>query len=191
MGGTHTQINRNENPLLHWRLTTSSCLKRGSTLFARHTVCLLPSFLLNYNLSPPKNDNPEPAQPPQLVILLHEFEQFDPAVIQDLFYICRCACIPSSRNCLVKNILISLHIPRLPLIFILSLSSPPVPPPAPSLSSSSTPAPPPTPTYLNLTYPRTTLALLRVQNFTVPSGLDVLDIILTKVRVLAFEADGR
>lgn len=31
----------------------------------------------------------EPAQPPQLVVLLHEFEQFDPAVIQDLFYICR------------------------------------------------------------------------------------------------------
>lgn len=27
--------------------------------------------------------------PPQLVVLLHEFEQFDPAVIQDLFYICR------------------------------------------------------------------------------------------------------
>lgn len=33
------------------------------------------------------SDGPEP--PPQLVVFLHEFEQFDEAVIQDLFYICR------------------------------------------------------------------------------------------------------
>lgn len=33
------------------------------------------------------SEGPEP--PPQLVVFLHEFEQFDEAVIQDLFYICR------------------------------------------------------------------------------------------------------
>jgi origin recognition complex subunit 3 len=33
------------------------------------------------------SEGPEP--PPQLVIFLHEFEQFDEAVIQDLFCICR------------------------------------------------------------------------------------------------------
>jgi hypothetical protein len=33
------------------------------------------------------SQGPEP--PPQLVIFLHEFEQFDEAVIQDLFCICR------------------------------------------------------------------------------------------------------
>jgi origin recognition complex subunit 3 len=60
----------------------------------------------------------------------------------------------------------SLHIPHLPLIFILSLSSPPAP----------------SPSYLHLTYPRATLALLRVQDFVVPSGIDILNDILTKVR---------
>ena len=33
--------------------------------------------------------------PPQLVVFLHEFEQFDEAVVQDLFYICRQARISS------------------------------------------------------------------------------------------------
>ncbi len=33
------------------------------------------------------SEGPEP--PPQLVVFLHEFEQFDQAVVQDLFYICR------------------------------------------------------------------------------------------------------
>ena len=33
------------------------------------------------------SEGPEP--PPQLVVFLHEFEQFDEGVIQDLFYICR------------------------------------------------------------------------------------------------------
>lgn len=32
--------------------------------------------------------------PPQLVVFFHEFEQFDEAVIQDLFYICRQARTP-------------------------------------------------------------------------------------------------
>ncbi|KIM92135.1 hypothetical protein PILCRDRAFT_810149 [Piloderma croceum F 1598] len=98
----------------------------------------------------------EPGTPPQLVVLLHDFEQFDPVVIQDLFYIC------------------SLHVPSLPLIFILSLSSPPTP----------------SPSYLHLTYPRATLALLRVENFAVPSGPGVLDDILTKTMFdVGFEQD--
>ncbi|KAJ7499463.1 hypothetical protein FB451DRAFT_1205523 [Mycena latifolia] len=43
---------------------------------------------------------------PTLVVLLHEFEQFDASVVQDMFYIC------------------SLHVSRLLLAFILSLSTP-------------------------------------------------------------------
>ncbi|KZP30851.1 hypothetical protein FIBSPDRAFT_814660 [Athelia psychrophila] len=84
--------------------------------------------------------------PPQLVVLLHDFEQFEPAVIQDVFYIC------------------SLHVPRLPLVFVLSLSPPP----------------PASQSYIHLTYPRSTLALLRVQNVTVPSGMVVLEEILQR-----------
>lgn len=80
----------------------------------------------------------------KLVVLLHDFEQLDPIVVQDLFYIC------------------SLHVPRLPLVFILSLSS---------LSS---------PSYLHIAYPRSTLALLRVRNFVVPSGPKVLEEVLLK-----------
>ncbi|KAH7928820.1 hypothetical protein BV22DRAFT_1126185 [Leucogyrophana mollusca] len=44
-----------------------------------------------------------------LVVMLHDFEQFEPAVIQDLFEIC------------------SLSIRRLPLVFVLALASPPSP----------------------------------------------------------------
>lgn len=32
--------------------------------------------------------------PPQLVVFLHELEQFDEAIVQDLFYICRQARFP-------------------------------------------------------------------------------------------------
>ncbi|KAJ7633699.1 origin recognition complex subunit 3 N-terminus-domain-containing protein [Mycena rosella] len=85
-------------------------------------------------------DDPRPA----LVVLLHEFEQFDPAVVQDMFYIC------------------SLHVARLPLTFILSLSTP---------SPSS---------YLQASLTRSTLSLLRIYHFAVPSGPDVLDTVLLK-----------
>ncbi|RDB19721.1 Origin recognition complex subunit 3 [Hypsizygus marmoreus] len=84
------------------------------------------------------------AAQPKLVVLLHDFEQLDMLVIQDLFYIC------------------SLHIQRLPLVFIISLSSPSYP------------------SYLHVTYPRSTLALLRVRNFAVPSGKRVLEEVLLK-----------
>ncbi|KAI0088263.1 origin recognition complex subunit 3 N-terminus-domain-containing protein [Irpex rosettiformis] len=45
-------------------------------------------------------------QPPQLVVVLHNFEQLDPSVMQDVFYIC-------SKN-----------IPHLPLVFLLDSSAP-------------------------------------------------------------------
>ncbi|KAG6902728.1 hypothetical protein C0995_012392 [Termitomyces sp. Mi166 len=79
---------------------------------------------------------------PKLIVLLHDFEQLDPLVIQDIFSIS------------------SLYISRLPLIFTLALSSPA------------------SPSYLHSTYPRSTLALLRFSNYTVPSGAKVLEEIL-------------
>ncbi|KAJ7348983.1 origin recognition complex subunit 3 N-terminus-domain-containing protein [Mycena albidolilacea] len=80
---------------------------------------------------------------PGLVVILHEFEQFDASIVQDMFYIC------------------SLQVARLPLTFILSLS-------APSPAS-----------YLHASFSRSTLAVLRVYHFAVPSGREVLhDVIL-------------
>ncbi|TFK53049.1 hypothetical protein OE88DRAFT_1677789 [Heliocybe sulcata] len=70
----------------------------------------------------------------QLIVVFHQFEQFDSAVLQDLFYIC------------------SLHVPELPFVFIFSLSSQP------------------SPSYLHATYPRDTLALLRVRRVVAPHG---------------------
>ncbi|KIM41529.1 hypothetical protein M413DRAFT_445512 [Hebeloma cylindrosporum] len=80
---------------------------------------------------------------PNLVIVLHEFEQFDPPVMQDIFHIC------------------SGHISRLPIVFLLSMTSP----------SSN---------YLNAAYSRFTMSLLRVRNFTTPSGVRILHTILLK-----------
>ncbi|VDB83183.1 unnamed protein product [Peniophora sp. CBMAI 1063] len=45
----------------------------------------------------------------QLVVFMHDFEQFEPSVVSDLFHIC------------------STLIPDLPLIFVLALASPPAP----------------------------------------------------------------
>ena len=56
----------------------------------------------------------------------------------------------------------SMHVSQIPIVFVLSLSS------------SS-------PEYLQLTYPRSTLALLRVRHFNVPSGISILQEILLKV----------
>ncbi|KAG6856100.1 hypothetical protein H0H87_007436 [Tephrocybe sp. NHM501043] len=79
---------------------------------------------------------------PKLVIILHDFEQLDPLIVQDIFTIS------------------SLYIPRLPLVFILSLSSPAY------LS------------FLHSTYPKATLALLRLSTYAVPSGEKVLEKVL-------------
>ncbi|KAF8191525.1 origin recognition complex subunit 3 N-terminus-domain-containing protein [Mycena galopus ATCC 62051] len=81
---------------------------------------------------------------PSLVILLHDFEQFDANVLQDMFYIC------------------SLQVARLPLTFILSLSTP-------------SPA-----SHMQASFTRSTLTLLRVYHFAVPSGLEVLHTVILK-----------
>ncbi|KAL0570648.1 Origin recognition complex subunit 3 [Marasmius crinis-equi] len=78
-------------------------------------------------------------KPPKLVVVLHEFEQFDSSIIEDFVYIC------------------SLQLRQIPLVFIICLSSP-----------SS-------PTYLHNTYPRSTLALLRIQQYAIPSGVSLLE----------------
>ncbi|KAJ3760444.1 origin recognition complex subunit 3 N-terminus-domain-containing protein, partial [Lentinula raphanica] len=82
-------------------------------------------------------------KPRNLIVLLHDFEQFDPGVVQDMFHIC------------------SQHVPTLPLILILSLSSPQSP-----LSPQS---------YLHVTYPRATLKLLRIQSVVVPTSPKILE----------------
>ncbi|KZT04882.1 uncharacterized protein LAESUDRAFT_813778 [Laetiporus sulphureus 93-53] len=82
---------------------------------------------------------------PHLVIVLHDFEQYDPVVMQDVFYIC------------------SLHIPRLPIVFILGLSSPPFP------------------SYVHATYPRSTLALLRMRTISAPSGWVIVEELINKI----------
>ncbi|KAF5313494.1 hypothetical protein D9611_008637 [Ephemerocybe angulata] len=80
---------------------------------------------------------------PTLLVVLHNFEEFDPSVMQDVFYIC------------------SQQLPELPLSFVLSLSTP-------------------LPTYLHITYPRSTLAHLRIREVTIPNGLSVLNEILSE-----------
>ncbi|KAL6306948.1 origin recognition complex subunit 3 N-terminus-domain-containing protein [Sparassis latifolia] len=88
-----------------------------------------------------------------LVIFLHDFEQFTPAVVQDVFEIC------------------SLHVPKLPLVFILLLSR---------LSSTAA----------LQNYPRVTRALLHVHPFTAPSGPAVVAKVLSKTFFdPAFEPD--
>lgn len=67
--------------------------------------------------------------------------------MQDVFYIC------------------SLHVPKIPLVFVVSLLSPQ------------------SPTYLHVTYPRWTLSVLRIQQFTAPSGLHLLEEIILGVRM--------
>ena len=73
------------------------------------------------------------------MVLVNEFEKIEPAIMQDVFYIC------------------SLHVPHLPLIFILGLSTPPAP------------------SYLHMSYPRATLALLRLTRIEVKGGMEVLE----------------
>ncbi|KAK0498880.1 origin recognition complex subunit 3 N-terminus-domain-containing protein [Armillaria luteobubalina] len=102
-----------------------------------------------------RNDREERnARVPSLVAVLHNFEQFNPSVMQDIFDIC------------------SLHIPQLPLVFIVALSS-----------AQS-------PSYLHFTYPRSTLAVLRIRQFHVPSGLHILEEILRQTFfTTAFDPD--
>ena len=97
----------------------------------------------------------------QLVVLMHDFEQFEPKVVQDLFYICRYAGgVPLN---LVLRTVLSLYIPQLPLVFVLALSSPPEP------------------SYLHSAYQRTTLALLRIHKIAATSQVDIVEQLLSKV----------
>ncbi|KAJ3916560.1 origin recognition complex subunit 3 N-terminus-domain-containing protein, partial [Lentinula edodes] len=90
-------------------------------------------------------------RPQKLILLLHDFEQFDPGVLQDVLYIC------------------SQHVPSLPLVVLISLSSPLSP-----LSPQS---------YLHVTYPRSTLKLMRIQSVIVPGGPRVLEEVIIKTFV--------
>ncbi|KAI8995456.1 hypothetical protein BD414DRAFT_410622 [Trametes punicea] len=74
-----------------------------------------------------------------LVVFLHEFEKFDVKVVQDV-----------------------MHVPRLPLVFVLLMGSPPVP------------------SYLHTVYPRSTLALLRVHFVVASSGIVMVKEVLEK-----------
>ena len=97
----------------------------------------------------------------QLVVLMHDFEQFEPKVVQDLFYICRYVdgVFP---NPVLKTVP-SLYIPQLPLVFVLALSSPPEP------------------SYLHSAYQRTTLSLLRIHKITATSQVEIVEQLLSKV----------
>ncbi len=105
-------------------------------------------------------------QTPKLVVFVNEFEDVEPLVMQDLFYICRF--VLSLKNSTAgKNMIcgnISLHIPRLPLVFVLALSSPNEP------------------SFLHAVYPRATLALLQLKRIGSTGGADTLQSLLLKVR---------
>ncbi|KAJ3507772.1 hypothetical protein NMY22_g16828 [Coprinellus aureogranulatus] len=102
----------------------------------------LATFDINYLVAWYKSLD-EDERPEKLLVVLHNFEEFDPTVMQDVFYIC------------------SRQLPKLPLSFILSLSTP-------------------LPTYLHMVYPRATLAHLRIRDVAIPSGMAVLNEILSQ-----------
>ena len=104
------------------------------------------------------SEGPEP--PPQLVVFLHGFEQFDESVVQDLFFICRWATNPLLY--FSPKRVISPYVPQLPLIVVVVLSSL-------------------YPSFLQTTYPQPVLSLLRVDTFTVPSGPTLLERIIAEV----------
>ncbi|KLO06741.1 hypothetical protein SCHPADRAFT_882487 [Schizopora paradoxa] len=110
----------------------------GSSLVT-YDINLLDAWFAEYK------EAAEGQTPPKLVVFINEFEDAEPSVIQDLFYIC------------------SLHIPRLPLVFVLALSSPKQP------------------SYLHAVYPRTTLALLQLKRIASSVGSDPLQALLLKV----------
>ena len=63
-----------------------------------------------------------------------------------------------------------MHIPLLPLVFILVMNSPP------------------SPSFIHTVYPRSTLALLRVHQVAPPAGLLMVKEVLSKVRSLCVSA---
>ncbi|KAF9012862.1 hypothetical protein BDZ89DRAFT_1167180 [Hymenopellis radicata] len=110
----------------------------ASSSLASYDITILDAWYSAVRKDREKRDQPLP----NLVVLLHDFERFDPSIMQDILYIC------------------SLHIPKIPIVFVVSLLSPQ------------------SPTYLHVTYPRSTLAVLRIRQFSVPSGAHLLDEII-------------
>ncbi|EIM87468.1 uncharacterized protein STEHIDRAFT_55712, partial [Stereum hirsutum FP-91666 SS1] len=129
----------------------------GETTIKRKPTASLASYdieLLKVWYRALKECTREDRPSPQLAVMMHDFEQFDDAVVRDLFYIC------------------SLHVPEVPLLFLLSLSSPPAP------------------SYLHTTYPRSMLSLMRLQIFSLPSGIEILEKLVEETFFdLAFEPD--
>lgn len=74
--------------------------RKPTTSLASYDIELLKVW---YGVLRDSSEGPEP--PPQLVVFLHDFGQFDESVVQDLFYIC------------------SSYVPQLPLIVVVALSS--------------------------------------------------------------------
>lgn len=83
--------------------TLSLCIARPPTFSAKYRpTTSLATFDINYLLAWYKQLDDQPT----LLVVLHNFEEFDPSVMQDVFYIC------------------SRQLPQLPLSWILSLSTP-------------------------------------------------------------------
>ncbi|KAF9069203.1 origin recognition complex subunit 3 N-terminus-domain-containing protein [Rhodocollybia butyracea] len=122
----------------------SGAFKGSSRSLASYDIGVLESWYQAQDVPPSK-----------LVLLLHDFEQFDPGVIQDVIHVC------------------SLNVPRIPLIFLVSLSS--------SQSPSS---------YFHTAYPRSTLKQLQLKSVVVPGGPQVFEDIILKTFVdLSFDPD--
>ncbi|KAI0316872.1 origin recognition complex subunit 3 N-terminus-domain-containing protein [Amylostereum chailletii] len=126
--------------------------RKPTTSLAQFDIELLKAW---YDAVQSNHDPEDPgALSSKLVVFMHEFEQFPPPVVQDMFHIC------------------SSHVPTLPIVFVLGLSSPP------------------SPSYIHSSYPRATLSLLQLQTFSLPEGVDVFNKIVTETFFdLDFEPD--
>ncbi|KAG2007073.1 hypothetical protein CC2G_014798 [Coprinopsis cinerea AmutBmut pab1-1] len=109
-------------------------MHKTTTSLANYDIQLLAAWYKHYRSIKGDEDT-------RLLVVLHDFEAFTPTVMQDIFYI------------------YSQHLADLPLVFILSMSSP-------------------VPSYLNVAYPRSTLTRLRIRQLTMPGGVSVLNSIL-------------
>ncbi|KAH0831285.1 hypothetical protein J3R83DRAFT_13920 [Lanmaoa asiatica] len=108
----------------------------------------------------------------RLVVILHDFEQFDPLVMQDLFEISRYPAPALTPLTIPLTSSYSLAIPRLPLVFVLSITSPS------------------TPSYIHATYPRSTLSRFQVRSCSFSASQDVLhDIVLKTFFDVDFDPD--
>ena len=147
--------------------------RRPATALATFDIALLRAWYVavsKLNSKPTSFTNPSALttflptdKPPQLAVVLHNFEQLDHHVMQDVFYICRLVKPYVLFRVDVELVLDSKNIPQLPLIFIVDSS-------APSTMS-----------YLHATYSRATIALLRVCVHIAPSGMDLVNTVIERV----------